>query len=285
MRQGLDSAAAGQTLQVMSEVESHPPDSKVEVHRIRRMSGRDPARAASDGHAAGVALRPHVRDRLRHRGLRVRPSARRGPRRIGVGLVRVRDVLHLLGVDQLQLVRVGLRHRRLDLPADDDAADGRRHHSGARSSRDVRLDRRGRARRQPGDGGRLRGDANRVGGAVVTRGQAGPAATHGMPHLRRGRHRRADRLDRHDPGQHVGCHDVRVGGGVGGLRDVRAVAGRATHGRHALARPSHRRALFAAHHHRARRGRRRHRRLAVGGCRARRAGAWTPCWSRWREPG
>ncbi len=39
----LDSAAlAGQTLQVMSEVEPHRPDTKVEVHRIRRMSGRDP---------------------------------------------------------------------------------------------------------------------------------------------------------------------------------------------------------------------------------------------------
>jgi low temperature requirement protein LtrA len=38
----LDSAAqAGQTLQVMSEVESHRPE-KVEVHRVRRMSGRDP---------------------------------------------------------------------------------------------------------------------------------------------------------------------------------------------------------------------------------------------------
>ena len=38
----LDSVApAGQTLQVMSEVESHRPK-KVEVHRVRRMSGRDP---------------------------------------------------------------------------------------------------------------------------------------------------------------------------------------------------------------------------------------------------
>src|SRR6476661_3960438 len=38
----LDSAGhAGQTLQVMSEVESHRPG-KVEVHRVRRMSGRDP---------------------------------------------------------------------------------------------------------------------------------------------------------------------------------------------------------------------------------------------------
>ncbi len=35
-----------------------------------------------------------------------------------------------------------------------------------------------------------------LGGAVVTRGQAGSAATRGMPDLRHRRHRRADRLDR-----------------------------------------------------------------------------------------
>ena len=35
-----------------------------------------------------------------------------------------------------------------------------------------------------------------LGGAVVTRGQAGPAAAFGLPDLRHGRHRRADRLDR-----------------------------------------------------------------------------------------
>ena len=32
----------GKTLQAMSEVESHPPAGKVDVHRIRKMSGRDP---------------------------------------------------------------------------------------------------------------------------------------------------------------------------------------------------------------------------------------------------
>ena len=32
----------GETLQAMSEVESHPPVGKVDVHRIRKMSGRDP---------------------------------------------------------------------------------------------------------------------------------------------------------------------------------------------------------------------------------------------------
>ena len=38
---------------------------------------------------------------------------------------------------------------------------------------DVRVDRARRPRRQQGHGGRVRGDANRVGGTVVTRGQAG----------------------------------------------------------------------------------------------------------------
>lgn len=39
----LDSAAsAGHTLQVMSETESHRPETRVETHRLRRMSGRDP---------------------------------------------------------------------------------------------------------------------------------------------------------------------------------------------------------------------------------------------------
>ena len=90
-----------------------------------------------------------------------------------------------------------------------------------------------------------------LGGAVVTRGQAGPAATLGVPDLRHGRHRRAVRLDRDDPREHVRCHDLFVGGDIGGLRDVRPVAGRAADGRHPLARPSHLRALFAAHHHRA----------------------------------
>ena len=41
---------------------------------------------------------------------------------LGFALRRLRD--HL-GVDQLLVVRVGVRHRRLDLPADDDGPDGR----------------------------------------------------------------------------------------------------------------------------------------------------------------
>ncbi len=73
--------------------------------------------------------------------------------------VRVRDVRGLLGVDQLLVVRVGVRHGRLAVPARDDDADGRRDRARARARAGVRLDRQGRHARQRRGGGGVRRDA------------------------------------------------------------------------------------------------------------------------------
>ena len=64
-----------------------------------------------------------------------------------------------LGVDQLLLVRLGLRHRRLDLPAGHDGADDRRADPRPRPAGHVRVARRRRHGRQPGHGRRLHRDA------------------------------------------------------------------------------------------------------------------------------
>ena len=258
----LDSAAlAGQTLQSMSEAQEHRPDTRVEVHRIRRMSGRDPHeqhRVATPlellfdltfviafGVAASEFAHALAEDHL-------------GPGLAGFAFATFAicwawinfswfasaydtdDWIYRL-MTMVQMV--GVIILALGIPAMYASID------------------RGRARRQPGDGRRLRGDANRLGGAVVTRGEAGPAAPRGVPDLRHRPCRRSDRLDRLDLRQHVGGPDVRDRDRVGGLRDVRAVAGRTADGRHAVACPSHRRALWPADDHRARRGSRRHRRL------------------------
>ena len=67
--------------------------------------------------------------------------------RRGLCLRALRD--HL-GLDQLRLVRLRLRHRRLVLSAHDDGADDRRGHLCPRSPGDVRLHRARRSCRQPG---------------------------------------------------------------------------------------------------------------------------------------
>ena len=78
----------------------------------------------------------------------------------GVARVRVRRVRRQLGVAELLVVRVGLRHRRLAVPPGDDGADGRRRHPLARPAADVRVDRPRRHARQPRGGRRLRGHAH-----------------------------------------------------------------------------------------------------------------------------
>ena len=67
-----------------------------------------------------------------------------------------------LGVAGLLVVRLGLRHRRLGLPAGDDGPDGRRDRALARPAADVRVARPRRHARQPGDGRGLRDHARRA---------------------------------------------------------------------------------------------------------------------------
>ena len=50
-------------------------------HTVRRMVGRDPHESRPGRHAAGAALRPDLRHRLRRRRRPAGPRARRGPRR------------------------------------------------------------------------------------------------------------------------------------------------------------------------------------------------------------
>ena len=54
------------------------------------------------------------------------PRARRGPRRHGARRLPARVLRDLVGVDELHLVRLGLRHRRRAVPAADVRADRRR---------------------------------------------------------------------------------------------------------------------------------------------------------------
>ena len=66
----------------------------------------------------------------------------------------------------------------------------------------MRVDRTRRPHRHH-HGGRICGDADCVGGPMVTRGETGSGSPLGVPYLCRGRHRRADRLDRADAGASV----------------------------------------------------------------------------------
>ena len=173
----------------------------------------------------------------------------------GLRRLRVRDVRHLVGVDQVLLVRLGLRHRRLDLPAVDDGADGRRADPRPRPAGHVRVDRPRRDGGQHGHGRRLhrhagarmvfqwlraaRQDPGRRSACLtyavaILVAQAGWVAlliaqTSVAGHVRLGRRPRAGRAGR-----------------PGDRRDPQ--------GRHPVARPPHRRAVRAAGDHHAGRG-------------------------------
>ena len=244
----------------MSEVEPHPPAHKVEVHRIRKMSGRDP----DEMHRVTTPLEL-LFDLTFVIGFGIAFAHQLAEDHVGAGLAsfvfatfsicwawinfswfasaydtddwvyRLTTMLQMVGVIILSL---GLPAMYASI-AEGEHVDNRVMVAGYVVMRIALVTQWLRAAKQD------------------------PRAL-GMPDVRHRRHRRADRLDRHDRDQHVGRGDVRMGGRAGGLRDVRAMAGRATHGRHSLARSSHRRTLFAAHHHRPGRGCRRHRRLAVG---------------------
>ena len=98
-----------------------------------------PGRGAPGVDAAGAALRPLLRGRRR-----ARPSAdlhhALAAGHVGHGLLGylVGVLRHLVGLDELQLVRLGVRPGRRALPAADPGADGRRAGAGDRGRRGVR---------------------------------------------------------------------------------------------------------------------------------------------------
>ena len=136
------------------------PSPAVEHHRRRRFSGRDPF----EEHRASTPLEllydltivvafGTAADELAdyvaegHAGLGVAGFA------FGAFAVQ-------LGVAELLVVRVGLRHRRLAVPPGDDGPDDRGRHPLARPAADVRVDRSRRHARQPRGGRRLRDHAH-----------------------------------------------------------------------------------------------------------------------------
>ena len=131
-----------------------PTLADVRRHRRRRFSGRDP----DEHHRAATPLEllydltivvafGTAADELAH--FVADDHVARRHRRL-----RVRRVRGQLGVGELLVVRVGLRHRRLGLPPGDDGADGRRDRALARPAADVRVDRPRRHARQRRDGRR-----------------------------------------------------------------------------------------------------------------------------------
>ena len=181
------------------------------------MSGRDPARGAPGGHAAGAAVRPDVRHRVRHRRHPSSPTC--SPRTTSApgwlafafatfaicwawinfswfaSAYDTDDWIYRL-MTMLQMV--GVIILALGLPAMYASIE----HGGHVDNRVM------------------------VAGYVVMRialvaqwlraAKQDPAATLGVPDLRHRRHRRADRLDRDASSlQHVDRRDVRVVGAVG----------------------------------------------------------------------
>ena len=183
--------------------------------------------------------------RLCHRRRRARP------RHLSARLLR-----DLVGVDELHVVRLRLRHRRCAVShrrvrRDDRRADpGGRHPSGLRRHELRRHDR------------RLRGHAFGDGGAVGARGTAASRGSNVRIPICDRHQRRADRL-----GAQALALPRRLDRGVlpvGSGRDRGADVGRGG-GAHALASPPHRRAVRPLHDHRARRvGALRDRRCADG---------------------
>lgn len=124
------------------------------------------------------------RDRVRARRLCRLAHVRPGPRGPGNRRLLVRDVRDLLGVGELRLVRLGVRHRRLAVPADDDGADGRRARARDRPAGDVRLPGARRSPRQPHDGLRLRHHARRDDRPMGAREQGACRAARDLPQIR-----------------------------------------------------------------------------------------------------
>ena len=192
----------------------------------------------------------------------------------------------LLGVDQLLVVRVGLRHRRLGLPPRDDGADGRRDRARARPPAGVRVDRRAAT-------------------CSTTASWSRATSSCACRWSSSGRGRRATTRRGGRGAVYIWTisvaqvfwvvlaivdlpieSDVRDRAGADRDRDVWPVHRASAEGRHALARASHRGALRPARDHHARRGDPRHRRLDQRRrARLRRAGPSTRRSSRSRASG
>ena len=204
-------------------------------------SGRGPSRL----HPARALLRPDVRGGHRAGREQPAPRARRGarperPGRLPAGLLR-----DLVGVDELHLVRVRVRHRRRPLPAGRPRADRRR--PGLRRRRATGDGAPGLHDRRP----RLRDHADRPDQPVAARRPlrsrasrraacATPAASSSASSAGSGCSPCPDALFL--PGFLVLAAAELARPGVGGAR-----------GRDVVAPAAHRRALRALHDHRARR--------------------------------
>ena len=166
------------------------------AHHRRRFSGRDPDEEHRVATPLELLYDLTIVVAFGTAAERAGPLRRRRPRRRGRRRVRVRLVRGELGVAGLLVVRVGLRHRRLGLPAGDDGPDDRRDRPLARPAAGVRVD---RPRRRAGHrrGGRglrdhARGARIPVVGGLAPRSRAGA----GRAQVHRLRGRRADRLGR-----------------------------------------------------------------------------------------
>ena len=157
---------------------------------FRPMTARDPARGAPRLVAAGAPVRPDVRGRDLHRRGRAPPRDQRGPRARGGPRLPRRVLRDLVGVDELHVVRLGLRLRRRALPCPDGAPDGRRPRARRRCPRRVRALRH-RHRRA-----RLHDHADRDDRAVAARCPRRPGARHDRPDLCRRARRHPSALDR-----------------------------------------------------------------------------------------
>ena len=171
------------------------------------------------------------------------PRPGRGPDRPRRRELPGRLLRDLVAVDELHLVRLGVRHGRRPVPAADVRADRRGAGRGGRGPGGVR------APGFHGHGHRLRDHAHRARGAVAAgrpRGSGGPS---GRPAVRDGHRAHPGRLGRAPARRLVG----------GRLPDVprarhprarRAGLGRASRSSHAVARRPHRGALRPVHDHR-----------------------------------
>ena len=143
---------------------------------------------------------------------------------------------------------------------DDHGADDRRPRPGARPAADVRVDRARRARRQRGDGRRLRRDAGRDGGPVAARGPQDPTAAPAASPTRCRLASRRSAGSRSWLVAHVGHgRPSRVVAVLDRWSSCRARSSPSAAWAARRGTPPHRRALRPARDHRARRGHGRHR--------------------------
>ncbi|EFE83353.1 integral membrane protein [Streptomyces albidoflavus] len=237
--------------------------------------GRSQARRGTPGRdAPGAPLRPLLRGRGGPGRGGAGERVRRGTNRARAAQLRHGLLRRLVGVDELHLVRLGVRQRRRAVPGDDPGAD--RRGAGTRGRGAPRLRDGGLPRRL----GRIRDHAGGADLAVVPGGPrvAGPG-TADRPAVRVRGAGLSGGLG--GPAVHAGRAAPLGVPRAGRLRAERSVLGRAQRD-DALASASHRGAVRPVHHHRARRV---HlggdHRGQVGGGRARRADRAAAAGRRW----